>query len=100
MSESVIGEEVALRSSSPTTSSICGVMCVSGMVGGAYVEAPQQVISACGGEHQRMSKLSAKQRAKLPPKDFGLPEGARTKKARMETGNYPIPDKNHAISAI
>jgi hypothetical protein len=47
-----------------------------------------------------MSKLSAKQRANLRPKDFGLPERARTKKARMETGNYPIPDKNHAISAI
>ena len=47
-----------------------------------------------------MSKLTAKQRANLRPKDFGLPERARTKKARMETGNYPIPDKNHAISAI
>ena len=47
-----------------------------------------------------MSKLSAKERAKLPPKAFGLPEKARTKKARKETGNYPMPDRGHAISAI
>jgi hypothetical protein len=47
-----------------------------------------------------MSKLSAKDRARLPPKAFGLPERARTKKARKEPGNYPIPDRGHAISAI
>ena len=47
-----------------------------------------------------MSKLSAKERAKLPPKAFGLPERARTKKARKETGNYPMPDRGHAISAM
>ncbi len=47
-----------------------------------------------------MSKLSAKQRANLPRKDFGLPERARTKAARKESGNYPIPDRDHAISAI
>ena len=47
-----------------------------------------------------MSTLTAKQRANLRPKDFGLPEKARTKKARKETGNYPIPDRGHAISAI
>ena len=47
-----------------------------------------------------MAKLSAKQRAKLPPKTFGLPEKARSKKARKESGNYPMPDKGHAISAI
>ena len=46
-----------------------------------------------------MAKLSAKQRAKLPPKTFGLPEKARSKKARKESGNYPMPDKGHAISA-
>jgi hypothetical protein len=46
-----------------------------------------------------MAKLSAKQRAKLPAKAFGLPEKARSKKARKESGNYPIPDKGHAISA-
>jgi hypothetical protein len=47
-----------------------------------------------------MSKLSAKQRANLRPKDFGLPERARTKAARKESGNYPMPDRDHAISAI
>ena len=47
-----------------------------------------------------MSRLTAKQRAKLPPKAFGLPERARTKEARQESGNYPIPDRNHAISAL
>ena len=41
----------------------------------------------------------AKQRAKLPAKDFGLPEKARSPKAKKESGNYPIPDKGHAISA-
>lgn len=47
-----------------------------------------------------MSKLSARQRANLPPKAFGLPERARTKKARQESGNYPMPDRGHAISAL
>lgn len=47
-----------------------------------------------------MAKLTAKERAALKPSQFGLPEKARTKKARKETGNYPIPDKGHAVSAI
>jgi hypothetical protein len=46
-----------------------------------------------------MSKLTAKKRAALPPKAFGLPEKARTEEARKESGNYPIPDEGHAISA-
>ena len=46
-----------------------------------------------------MSKLSPRQRAKLPSKAFGLPEKARTDEAKKETGNYPVPDKGHAISA-
>jgi hypothetical protein len=46
-----------------------------------------------------MAELTPKQRAKLPSKTFGLPEKARTSKAKKETGNYPIPDKGHAISA-
>ena len=46
-----------------------------------------------------MAKLSAKQRAKLPTKDFGLPEKARSADAKKETGNYPMPDEGHAISA-
>jgi hypothetical protein len=47
-----------------------------------------------------MSKLSAAQRANLRPSAFGLPEKARTKKARQQSGNYPIPDRDHAISAL
>lgn len=46
-----------------------------------------------------MAKLTSKQRANLPARDFGLPEKARSDEARKETGNYPIPDKGHAISA-
>lgn len=46
-----------------------------------------------------MAKLDAKQRAKLPGKDFGLPEKARSAEAKKETGNYPMPDQGHAISA-
>jgi hypothetical protein len=45
-----------------------------------------------------MAELSAKQRAKLPAKDVGLPERARSAEAK-ETGNHPIPDKGHVISA-
>lgn len=46
-----------------------------------------------------MSKLTPKQRAKLPAKDFGLPEKARSSEAKKETGNYPMPDPGHAVSA-
>jgi hypothetical protein len=48
---------------------------------------------------QLMAKLKAKQRAALPAKDFGLPEKARSAEAKKETGNYPMPDQGHAISA-
>ena len=47
-----------------------------------------------------MAKLSQKQRQNLPAKDFGLPEKARSKAAKKEPGNYPMPDKGHAISAL
>jgi hypothetical protein len=47
-----------------------------------------------------MAKLTAKQRANLPPKAFGRPEKARSKKARKESGNSPMRDKDHAISAL
>jgi len=47
-----------------------------------------------------MTKLTARLRAKLPARDFGLPEKARTAKERKESGNYPIPDRGHAISAL
>jgi hypothetical protein len=46
-----------------------------------------------------VAKLSAKQRARLPSKEFGLPEKARSVEAKKETGNYPMPDEGHAISA-
>jgi hypothetical protein len=47
-----------------------------------------------------MAKLTPKQRENLPAKDFGLPERARTKAQRREIGNYPMPDRGHAISAL
>ena len=46
-----------------------------------------------------MAELSAKKREKLPTKDFGLPEKARTKTAKKQSGNYPMPDKKHARNA-
>jgi len=46
-----------------------------------------------------MAELSAKKRAKLPAKEFGLPEKARSTEAKKETGNYPMPDKAHARNA-
>jgi hypothetical protein len=46
-----------------------------------------------------MAELTAKQRAALPSKKFGLPEKARSAAAKKETGNYPMPDRGHAISA-
>ena len=47
-----------------------------------------------------MGKLTAKDRAALKPSQFGLPEKARTKKARKQPGNYPMPDEGHAVSAV
>ena len=46
-----------------------------------------------------MSRLTAKQRAQLPAKEFGLPEKAGSAEAKKESGNYPMPDEGHAISA-
>lgn len=46
-----------------------------------------------------MAKLTPRKRANLPAKDFGLPEKARTEDQKKETGNYPMPDEGHAISA-
>jgi len=46
-----------------------------------------------------MAKLTAKQRAKLPAREFGLPEKARTTEAKKESGNYPMPDREHAATA-
>lgn len=47
-----------------------------------------------------MATLSAKERAALKPSQFGLPDKARTKAARKQSGNYPMPDEGHAISAV
>jgi hypothetical protein len=46
-----------------------------------------------------MAELTPRKRANLEPKEFGLPEKARTPDARKETGNYPMPDARHAASA-
>ena len=46
-----------------------------------------------------MAEISEKKRANMEPKEFGLPEKARTPEARKETGNYPMPDKAHARNA-
>lgn len=46
-----------------------------------------------------MGKLKAKQRAKLPAKSSGLPKKARSGEAEKESGNYPMPEEEHAISA-
>ena len=46
-----------------------------------------------------MADLSAKKRENIPSKEFGLPEKARTKDQKKESGNYPMPDKAHARNA-
>lgn len=46
-----------------------------------------------------MSDLTSKKREQVPAKEFGLPEKARTKEAKKESGNYPMPDKAHARNA-
>lgn len=46
-----------------------------------------------------MADLSAKKREKIPSKEFGLPEKARTDAQKRESGNYPMPDKAHARNA-
>ena len=46
-----------------------------------------------------MAELSDEKRENLPAKEFGLPEKARTKEAKAESGNYPMPDKAHARNA-
>ena len=55
--------------------------------------------NAPGGYVRGMAKLTPRKRANLPARKFGLPEKARTEEARKDTGNYPIPDRGHAISA-
>ena len=46
-----------------------------------------------------MADLDADDREKIPTREFGLPEKARSKKAKKQSGNYPMPDKAHARNA-
>jgi hypothetical protein len=46
-----------------------------------------------------MADLSSKKREKLPAKDFGLPERAKTPEEKKQSGNYPMPDEAHAKNA-
>lgn len=46
-----------------------------------------------------MPELQAKRRARIPTRKFGLPERARSADAKKESGNYPMPDRKHAVSA-
>ena len=46
-----------------------------------------------------MAGLNAKKRASLRKDQFGLPEKATSPEGKKESGNYPIPDKTHAVSA-
>jgi hypothetical protein len=60
----------------------------------------RRVTGFSNGYSTGMAKLTSTQRERLPAKDFGLPERARTKAQKRETGNYPMPDRGHAISAL
>lgn len=46
-----------------------------------------------------MTDLTAKQRQKLPSKEFALP-GKGEGKGGKGSGSYPIPDKGHARAAL
>jgi hypothetical protein len=47
-----------------------------------------------------MAKLSAASRAKIPASQFGVPSKAGSASAKKKSGNFPIPDKQHARSAL
>jgi hypothetical protein len=47
-----------------------------------------------------MAKLSAASRAKVPQSQFGVPSKAGSAGAKKKSGNFPIPDKNHARAAL
>ena len=47
-----------------------------------------------------MAKLSAASRAKIPASQFGVPSKAGSASAKKQSGNFPIPDKKHARSAL
>ena len=46
-----------------------------------------------------MAKLTPKQRAKLPAQGLRSAGEGAFGEAKKETGNYPMPDRGHAISA-
>ena len=46
-----------------------------------------------------VGELSENKREDLPAKEFGLPEKAKTKAQKRESGNYPMPDAAHARNA-
>ena len=46
-----------------------------------------------------MAELDAEKREDLPAKDVGLPEKARSKQDKRDSGNYPMPDEAHARNA-
>lgn len=46
-----------------------------------------------------MPDLGSKKRARVPEKEFGLPERAQSPGAKKESGNYPMPDRRHAANA-
>lgn len=47
-----------------------------------------------------MAKLSAKGRSKVKTSNFAIPSKAKTATAKKKSGNYPIPDRGHAQSAL
>ncbi len=47
-----------------------------------------------------MARLTAAQRSKVKTSDFGVPSKAGSSKAKKKSGNYPMPDKKHAESAL
>lgn len=50
-------------------------------------------------EVRTLPELRSKKRARVPTKEFGLPERARSSDAKKESGNYPMPDRRHAANA-
>lgn len=50
--------------------------------------------------NKRADELTAGQRAGLPKSDFARPSHASTTEGKQEPGSYPVPDKQHARSAL
>jgi hypothetical protein len=46
-----------------------------------------------------MAELRSQKRARVPAKNFGLPERARSAEAKKDSGDYPMPDRRHAANA-